>query len=50
MDDEDKKKQELEELLALLENIKGSHTELVTVLIPFGTNICLLYTSPSPRD
>ncbi|MEI6849677.1 MAG: peptide chain release factor aRF-1 [archaeon] len=39
MDAEDKKKQELEELLALLENIRGSHTELVTVLIPFGTNI-----------
>ncbi len=35
----DKQRQELEELLSLLESIRGSHTELVTVLIPAGTNI-----------
>lgn len=35
----DKEKQELEELVNLLGNIRGSHTELVTVLIPAGTNI-----------
>ncbi|MDP3881713.1 MAG: peptide chain release factor aRF-1 [Nanoarchaeota archaeon] len=34
-----KQKQELEELVILLGNIRGSHTELVTVLIPAGTNI-----------
>ena len=34
-----KQKQELEELINLLESIKGSHTELVTVLIPAGANI-----------
>lgn len=34
-----KKRQELEELVSLLEGIKGSHTELVTVLIPVDTNI-----------
>lgn len=39
MDTEQKKKQELEELVSLLGSIKGSHTELVTVLIPAGTNI-----------
>ncbi|MBI2632632.1 peptide chain release factor aRF-1 [Candidatus Pacearchaeota archaeon] len=35
----DKERQELEELVSLLGNIRGSHTELVTVLIPAGTNI-----------
>lgn len=39
MELDDKKKQELEELVNLLGSIKGSHTELVTVLIPGGTNI-----------
>src|SRR3989344_5010012 len=39
MDQEEKKKQELEELISLLEDVRGSHTELVTVLIPSGTNI-----------
>ncbi|MEK6928555.1 MAG: peptide chain release factor aRF-1 [Nanoarchaeota archaeon] len=34
-----KQRQELEELVSLLENIRGTHTELVTVLIPAGTNI-----------
>ncbi|PIN94094.1 peptide chain release factor 1 [Candidatus Pacearchaeota archaeon CG10_big_fil_rev_8_21_14_0_10_31_24] len=34
-----KQKQELEELIQLLESIRGSHTELVSVLIPAGTNI-----------
>lgn len=35
----DKERQALEELVNLLEKIRGSHTELVTVLIPGGTNI-----------
>ena len=35
----DRQKQELEELVNLLEGIRGSHTELVSVLIPAGTNI-----------
>ncbi len=39
MDAEEKKRRELEDIIQLLENIKGSHTELVTVLIPAGTNI-----------
>ncbi len=39
MDIEEKQKQELEELVNLLGSIRGSHTELVTVLIPAGTNI-----------
>ena len=39
MDLEEKKKLELEELVSLLESIRGSHTELVSVLIPAGTNI-----------
>jgi peptide chain release factor subunit 1 len=39
MENEEKKRQELEELVALLGSIKGMHTELVSVLIPFGTNI-----------
>lgn len=34
-----KERQELEELVALLSGIRGMHTELVTVLIPAGTNI-----------
>jgi peptide chain release factor subunit 1 len=38
MEIEEKKKQELEELVALLGNMKGRHTELVTVLIPAGFN------------
>jgi peptide chain release factor subunit 1 len=39
MDKDEKKKQELEEIVALLKGIRGSHTELVTVLIPVGANI-----------
>ena len=39
MDETDKKKQELEELIKLLDGIRGSHTQLVSVLIPAGTNI-----------
>lgn len=39
MDKEQKQRQEMEELVQLLSGIKGSHTELVTVLIPAGTNI-----------
>src|SRR3989338_5577760 len=39
MDKEQKQRQELEELVALLGGIRGMHTELVTVLIPAGTNI-----------
>ncbi len=35
----EKQRQELEELVNLLGSIKGMHTELVTVLIPSGTNI-----------
>ena len=34
-----KQKQELEDLVSLLESIKGMHTELVSVIIPVGTNI-----------
>jgi peptide chain release factor subunit 1 len=37
-----KQKQELEELVSLLDDIRGSHTELVTVLIPAGANINLV--------
>lgn len=33
------KKTELEDLINLLESIKGRHTELVTVMIPAGSNI-----------
>ncbi|MBI2452048.1 hypothetical protein HYV50_03135 [Candidatus Pacearchaeota archaeon] len=36
---EKKKKQELEELIEILGNIKGRHTELVSVLVPAGYNI-----------
>ena len=32
-------KEELEQLVEELENIKGSHTELITVYIPAGHNI-----------
>lgn len=39
MEIEQKKRQELEELVNLLEGIKGSHTELVSVMIPSGFNI-----------
>ncbi len=39
MEIDQKKRQELEELVSLLGSIRGSHTELVTVLIPAGTNI-----------
>src|SRR3989338_3498464 len=39
MESSEKKRQELEELVNLLGSIRGSHTELVTVLIPAGTNI-----------
>src|SRR3989344_6911867 len=41
MDIEEKKKQELEELIELLGDIRGRHTELVTVLVPAGANINL---------
>ena len=34
-----KQKQELEELVSLLEDIKGKHTQLVSVYIPAGFNI-----------
>jgi peptide chain release factor subunit 1 len=34
-----KEKQKLEDLVNLLESIRGRHTELVSVLIPAGTNI-----------
>ncbi len=37
-----KQKQELEELVETLENIKGRHTELVSVLIPSGQNMNLV--------
>jgi len=39
MELEQKQKQELQELVQLLGSIRGMHTELVTVLIPAGTNI-----------
>lgn len=39
MDHEEKQKQELEDVVNLLENIRGRHTELVTVLIPAGQNL-----------
>lgn len=39
MEIDQKQKQELEELVNLLGSVRGSHTELVTVLIPTGTNI-----------
>ncbi len=38
----DKQKEELEELVLTLQAIKGSHTELVSVLIPAGQNINLV--------
>lgn len=37
-----KKKQELQDLIELLGSIKGRHTELVTVLVPGGTNINMI--------
>lgn len=39
MELDSRKKQELEELVNLLGSIRGMHTELVTVLVPAGTNI-----------
>jgi peptide chain release factor subunit 1 len=39
MSNEELKKQELEELLSILEPIKGRHTELVTVYVPAGYNV-----------
>ena len=39
MDIEHKERQELEEVVKVLESIRGSHTQLVTVLIPAGANI-----------
>ncbi len=39
MNKTEKKRQEMEELVAVLSGIRGSHTELVTVLIPAGANI-----------
>lgn len=38
MNIEEKKRQELEELIAILENIRGRHTQLVSVYIPSGFN------------
>src|SRR3989344_1741947 len=38
MDKTEKKRQELEELVALLKSIRGRHTELVSVYIPAGFN------------
>jgi peptide chain release factor subunit 1 len=38
MDEFEKKKQEMEELINLLDGIRGRHTELVTVMIPAGFN------------
>ena len=37
-----KEKQKLQDLVTLLESIRGMHTELVTVLIPLGANINLV--------
>ncbi|MCA9485644.1 MAG: peptide chain release factor aRF-1 [Nanoarchaeota archaeon] len=37
-----KDKQKLEDLIELLGNIRGRHTELVTVLIPAGANVNLI--------
>src|SRR3989344_783015 len=37
-----KEKQKLEDLIDLLGSIKGRHTELVTVLVPAGTNINII--------
>lgn len=37
-----KEKQKLEDLIELLGSIKGRHTELVTVLVPAGTNINMI--------
>ncbi len=42
MDADTKKMQELEELVSLLKGIKGTHTQLVTVLVPEGANINLV--------
>jgi len=39
MDKEQKKRQEMEELVVLLGNIRGRHTELVSVYIPSGFNV-----------
>lgn len=39
MDADEKKREELEELVKLLEGIRGRHTELVSVYIPSGFNI-----------
>ncbi len=39
---DEKKKQELIDLIELLGSIKGRHTELVTVLVPSGTNINMI--------
>ena len=39
MNEIDKKRQEVEEIVKLLGGIRGMHTELVSVLIPSGTNI-----------
>ena len=42
MEISEKQREELEELVDLLGGIKGSHTELVSVLIPAGQNINLV--------
>jgi peptide chain release factor subunit 1 len=39
VDEEDKSKKELEDMLEILMSIRGRHTELVTVLVPAGANI-----------
>ena len=39
MEISEKQKEELAELIEELDSIRGSHTELVSVLIPAGTNI-----------
>ncbi len=36
MGEEEKRKQEMQELVSLLGGIRGRHTELVTVMIPAG--------------
>jgi len=44
-----KDKRKLEDLIELLESIKGRHTELVTVLIPAGSNINATTSHIPPR-
>ncbi len=42
VDIDEKKKKELGDLVELLGSIRGRHTELVTVLVPSGTNINMI--------